>query len=189
MNAPPTGKRPDFVRRQYEFAAHIRDPERQAAPAGIEDRRMKIYRDLFFNNIESLLAGNFPVLRKLYDDACWKELVRDFYANHLCRTPLFPEIAREFLRYLQENEQFYMHCQAVIDASGQTAFALRYEQIKDPVELNRLARFLGGHHEKAKFREKIYKQTLPGLEQKVVNYAAMVQSLKDAGLYQVYISN
>ena len=96
---------------------------------------------------------------------------------------------KKFLQYLEENEQFYSHCQAVIDTTGQTAFAIRYEQIKDPLELNRLARFLGGRHEKAKFREKIYKQTLPGLEQKVVNYAAMVQSLKDAGLYQDYISN
>lgn len=87
---------------QREFTAHIRDPDTQPAPAGIEDRRMKIYRDLFFNNIESLLSSNFPVLRRLYDDSGWKALVRDFYARHRCQTPLFPEVAREFLRYLQD---------------------------------------------------------------------------------------
>ena len=92
----------NLERLQNQFTAHIRDPERNAAPAGVEDRRMKIYRDLFFNNIRSLLAGNFPVLRKLYDQPGWEALVRDFYANHRCRTPLFPEIAREFLRYLQD---------------------------------------------------------------------------------------
>ncbi|MCJ7814965.1 MAG: DNA-binding domain-containing protein, partial [Xanthomonadales bacterium] len=55
--------RPDRLKKlQTAFAAHIRDPENQAAPAGIEDRRMKIYRDLFFNNIRSLLSSNFPVL-------------------------------------------------------------------------------------------------------------------------------
>ena len=87
---------------QQAFTAHIRDPEQAPAPDGVEDRRMKIYRDLFFNNIQSLLAGNFPVLRDLYGDDGWRGLVRDFYATHRCRTPLFPEIAREFLQYLQD---------------------------------------------------------------------------------------
>jgi hypothetical protein len=63
---------------------------------------MAIYRRLFFNNISSLLAGNFPVLRSLYEEDRWNRLVREFYSEHRCRTPLFPEVAKEFLRYLQE---------------------------------------------------------------------------------------
>jgi hypothetical protein len=90
---------------QQRFTAHIRDPQRAPMPAGIEDRRMKIYRDLFFNNIQSLLAGNFPVLHGLYGEDGWRTLVRDFYANHRSRTPLFPEIAREFLQYLQDERE------------------------------------------------------------------------------------
>jgi hypothetical protein len=92
-----------LARLQEKFAAHIRDPDRQAAPTGIENRRMQIYRRLFFNNISSLLAGNFPVLRSLYDEKGWQRLARDFYAEHRCQTPLFPEIAKEFLRYLQDS--------------------------------------------------------------------------------------
>ena len=87
---------------QTAFAAHIRDPERVAAPADIENRRMQIYRELFFNNIQSLLSSNFPVLRALHTDNDWRQLVRDFYSEHRCQTPLFPEIAKEFLRYLQD---------------------------------------------------------------------------------------
>lgn len=87
---------------QTDFAAHIRDPERHASPEGIEDRRMKIYRDLFFNNIKSLLGSNFPVIRTLYGDDDWSKLIRDFYSEHKCQTPLFPEVAKEFLRYLQD---------------------------------------------------------------------------------------
>ena len=37
---------------QYALTAHIRDPENQPAPAGIEDRRMGIYRDLIFCNVD-----------------------------------------------------------------------------------------------------------------------------------------
>jgi len=94
-----------LARLQTEFTAHIRDPDRQAVPDGIEDRRMKIYRELFFNNISSLLASNFPVLHRLLDDEAWEALVRDFYANHRSKTPLFPEIAREFLQYLQDERE------------------------------------------------------------------------------------
>ena len=98
METPPER----MARLQEEFAGHIRDPDRQRPPADIEDRRMHIYRRLFFNNIDSLLANNFPVLRSIYDDAGWRGLVREFYAEHRCQTPLFPEVAKEFLRYLQD---------------------------------------------------------------------------------------
>lgn len=100
MNAANT---PDRLKRQQtEFAGHIRDPQGIPAPAGIEDRRMQIYRELFFKNIDSFLSGNFPVLRRLFDDAAWKRLVRDFFIEHRARTPLFPELPKEFLRYLQD---------------------------------------------------------------------------------------
>lgn len=90
---------------QTAFAAHIRDPLAHAAPGDVEDRRMKIYRDLFFNNINKFLASNFPVLRRLYDDRDWQQLVRDFYREHRCQTPLFPELPKEFLRYIQQHRQ------------------------------------------------------------------------------------
>lgn len=90
---------------QIAFAAHIRDPENQAAPKDVEDRRMDIYRQLFFNNINKFLASNFPVLRQLYDDDAWRQLARDFYTEHRCHTPLFPELPKEFLRYLQDQRK------------------------------------------------------------------------------------
>lgn len=86
---------------QLELTRHLRDPQHAPGPVGIEDRRLAIYRDLLFNNIENLLAGNFPVIRKLLGETRWKAMVRDFYRDHRAQTPLFPEIAREWLRYLE----------------------------------------------------------------------------------------
>jgi hypothetical protein len=86
---------------QYAFAAHIRDPERAPAPADVPPRRMAVYAELFFNNVDGLLAANFPVVRALHAEAGWRALVRDFYREHRARTPLFTEIAREFIRYLE----------------------------------------------------------------------------------------
>lgn len=89
---------------QFMLARHLRDPHAHPAPPGIEDRRLAVYRDLFFNNIEGLLAGNFPVIRKTLGDDAWTALVRRFYADHRSQTPLFPEIAREFIRYLESRD-------------------------------------------------------------------------------------
>lgn len=93
-----------FKQTQYQFAAHIRDPEHHSAPGDIEDRRMAIYRDLFYNNINGTLKNAFPVIRSLMSEADWEAMVRDFMIKHRSKTPLFVEIAREFIAYL-ENER------------------------------------------------------------------------------------
>ena len=66
---------------QYEFAANLRDPKRNKTPADIEDRRMEIYRDLFYRNVEGFISNSFPVLRKLYSDDDWHKMVRDFFPS------------------------------------------------------------------------------------------------------------
>lgn len=94
---------PDFQKKQYAFAAHIRDPENNPAPGDVEDRRMAIYRDLFFNNLLNLLSSTFPVLKKLHSDKKWRSFVRQFMVEHQAQTPYFLEIPKEFLAFL-ENE-------------------------------------------------------------------------------------
>jgi hypothetical protein len=85
---------------QMRFAAHIRDPAGVPRPADVEDRRMSIYRELFLNNVMGLLGSAFPVLRQILGPERWAQMVRDFYRDHRCRTPLFLEVSQEFLTYL-----------------------------------------------------------------------------------------
>lgn len=89
-----------FRRKQLDFAAHIRDPEHVPAPAGVEDRRLAIYRELFFNNLNTLLGKTFPVLRSLLGDAAWRGLVREFMVGHRAHTPYFLEVPRELVDFL-----------------------------------------------------------------------------------------
>ena len=95
----------NFQRTQQQFMAHIRDPINHEAPDGIEDRRMAIYRDLFFNNIEGFISSGFPVLKSLYSQEQWTELVRLFFKNHHCESPYFLHIAQEFLDFLSQSYQ------------------------------------------------------------------------------------
>lgn len=82
------------------FADAIRNP----ANAGKEDadvqRRMSIYRSLFFNNVNGFLQNGFPVLYSLYSASDWENLVRRFFIEHACSSPYFIDISKEFVEYL-----------------------------------------------------------------------------------------
>jgi hypothetical protein len=98
---PPSTGPARLREQQLALTRHLRDPAQVPAPAGIEDRRLAVYRELLFNNIRELLGGNFPVIRALLGETRWQALVRGFYRDHRSQTPVFPEIAREFMRYLE----------------------------------------------------------------------------------------
>ena len=86
------------------MARHVRDPQRHAPPPGVEARRLAVYRQLFLGNLESLLAGAFPVARASLGAARWQALVQAFYADPRCHTPLFTELGGEFVDYLETAE-------------------------------------------------------------------------------------
>ena len=102
MSPNKAAKVPGFMRTQHAFTAHLRDPQTHAAPEDIEDRRMGVYRELLYNNVEDFLAGSYPVLRSILSDSAWHALVRDYFATHRAHTPLFPYMPAEFLEYLEQ---------------------------------------------------------------------------------------
>ena len=85
------------------MARYLRDPANAPVPPGVESRRLKIYEDLVYNNIEGFISGGFPVLRSLYGDADWHGLVRLFIDRHRCRSPYFLDISQEFLHFVMRD--------------------------------------------------------------------------------------
>lgn len=83
------------------LARHVRDPGTHPGPPGIESRRLRIYSDLVYNNLDGLLASTFPVIRTTLGDVDWQALVRRFLANHVSHTPLFTELGRELVSFLE----------------------------------------------------------------------------------------
>lgn len=92
---------PSFITTQHRFTQYIRNPSTAPAPSDIEKRRIDIYRDLFFNNLQGFLADNFPVLRKISSDEYWNSLVQDFFSHHQSSSPYFAQIPAEFIDFLQ----------------------------------------------------------------------------------------
>lgn len=95
-------ERHDFQDKQYAFAAHLRDPTHAPAPAGIEERRLAIYRSLFFNNLYNLLGTMFPVLKKIHSDDHWRYMIRQFMKHHKAETPYFLKLPEEFLAFIND---------------------------------------------------------------------------------------
>ena len=96
---------PEFQQFQYAFAAHIRDPKAHSRPRGIEARRMNIYNELLYNNIEGFILTCFPVLRQVLGKQKWAQLVRAFFSTHRSHTPYFRQIPDEFMQFLQTEWQ------------------------------------------------------------------------------------
>lgn len=123
----------DFQVLQREFASHLRNPDTRSSPKGIEERRLEIYRSLFFNNVNGFIQQGFPVLYSILSAERWGRLVRAFYEHHTCTTPYFLEIPQEFISFLASGKgseegdppfllelAHYEWMELVLDASTQT---------------------------------------------------------------------
>lgn len=92
----------DFQTFQRDFTQHIRDPRSAPRPKGVPARRMRVYNELLYNNVEGFLLQCFPVSRRILGVRKWARLVRGFFRDHVSHTPYFRQIPEEFLRYLQD---------------------------------------------------------------------------------------
>lgn len=89
---------------QKSFTEHLRDPDQVPIPQGLDERRMKVYSSLIFNNVSNLLSEFFPVARSILSQADWDRMVRDFFISHQSQTPYFMELSGEFAAYMQEGQ-------------------------------------------------------------------------------------
>lgn len=98
-----TVKIPDFQRYQLAFTAHLRDPKQNAAPAGVVAERMAVYEEIVFNNLLQSVSACFPVASAVLGKRKWRSLVQKFMRCHSAHSPLFRDIPKQFLDYLQSN--------------------------------------------------------------------------------------
>lgn len=94
----------EFQRVQSQLAAQIRQPH-AIDGLDIAAPRLKVYQDLFFNNINGFISRMFPVLKLITPTDRWLPMVRDFMLRHRCHSPYFLDIAKEFLQYLEQERE------------------------------------------------------------------------------------
>ena len=89
-----------FTGYQAAFAARIRDPKGAPRPPAAPARRMRVYEELLFNNLEGFLLACYPVTRQILGARAWKRTVRQFFIEHRCHSPLFRDIPKAFLDWM-----------------------------------------------------------------------------------------
>ena len=98
-------EQPTFKEIQYAFTQHVRNPAKHPRPDDVEARRMNIYNELLYNNVEDFMSNAYPVLREITSDEKWHRMIRDYFEHHHASTPLFQEMPREFLVYLEHERK------------------------------------------------------------------------------------
>ena len=96
---------PRFQQQQQAFTAYVRNPDVEPLPEQLEPQRMQVYRELFEFGLNEQMSGAFPVLRAIIDDDHWRAMMRDFLIRHRSQTPLFTELAGEFIDYLANERE------------------------------------------------------------------------------------
>lgn len=94
----------EFQHLQRAFAAHIRAPGQHTRPQQVDERRMRVYRELVHSTVSGLVENAFPVLRRILGEERWAALMRAFVAQHVCSTPLFHEVPGELVAFLEAGE-------------------------------------------------------------------------------------
>lgn len=97
----------NFQEVQYHFTRYLRDPENIPPPADIDESRASVYRYKVHHGIGELISSCFPVIKQITSDEDWDKMVRDFISNYYAHSPLFPEFALEFLKYLEREQHRY----------------------------------------------------------------------------------
>lgn len=92
----------DYRDFQGAFAARIRDPRAAPRPAGVPARRMRVYEELLYNNIDSFASLCFPISKQCLGARAWKRVVRAFFAAGRLHSPLFRDIPEAFLDWMAE---------------------------------------------------------------------------------------
>lgn len=92
-------------RKQLELTQYLRDPDHAPAPPNLELRRLNVYQELIFNNIEGFLTSGFPVLHRILSEDQWRALVALFVARHRALSPYFLDIGQEFFDFVQHSDE------------------------------------------------------------------------------------
>lgn len=86
---------------QKQMADAVRFPS-QAAPFGIQQERLEVYRELVLNNVSNFVRSAFPVLRQICGYEVFDIKIRQFFQQSQLDSPYFVEIPEAFMYWLQD---------------------------------------------------------------------------------------
>lgn len=97
-----SGSMYNFKEQQRKLVSLIRHPNKlKQEKLSVDDKeRIEIYQRLIFNNIDGFLRNAFPVSYRMLNKSIWNEVVSIFIADYRCESPIFSDIAEQFLDFI-----------------------------------------------------------------------------------------
>lgn len=90
-----------LIELQMAFGRAIRDPHEQVLIANVSDRQLSIYRELFWNNFQTVISSAAPVAQAVLPDNSWTELLHTFWRDYRAKTPEYTQLPFEFAEWLR----------------------------------------------------------------------------------------
>jgi hypothetical protein len=84
---------------QIDFANYCKTGNYISIP-GVNEKNVKHYRRLVFNNVFDSLSSAYPITKKLFGDAKWEETVNRFFSTQKIQSPLIWYMPKEFKDYV-----------------------------------------------------------------------------------------
>ena len=97
-----------FQDTQNAFCNWIRDPK-QPIPSSFETERMRVYRELLFNNVSSFVDLVYPVARSILPKPTWQQLLEEFFQKSTNQSPFYNDISLQFREYLSDQQHPVLH--------------------------------------------------------------------------------
>ncbi|PIE07466.1 MAG: nodulation protein NodH [Rhodobacterales bacterium] len=94
-------------------------------------------------------------------------------------------VEAEFTRQLGEIKAFQLEILGRLQETGQTAFYINYDDLRDIAKINGLARFLGEESVLEGHSDRFKKQNPEPLDQKVENFAEMAEAVAKIGAFDL----
>ena len=95
------------LKEQQDIFAEYVLKRKMTLPPYLDEKRVLVYRNIIFGNIERLISSSFPILKSFFQEENWQQLIQGFILDYQCQTPYFADIAFEFYCFFQQQKKYH----------------------------------------------------------------------------------
>ena len=115
---------------QHTFTHNLRNPDNMCTVTNVTPDRMKLYQELVYNNIESIVRQAFPVITSILSSQQWHTLIQKFIQQNEGDSPYFFQLSEQFVEFLGSLETETLYYPFLLELA-------HYEWIELDVELEK----------------------------------------------------
>jgi len=105
---------PKTFQYQTDLANYCKTGDYISIP-GVNEKNIKHYRRLVFNNVYDSITSAYPITKKLFGKKKWKKVVNRFFSSQKIQSPQIWYMPKEFKDYVISNENKLLNKYAFLE--------------------------------------------------------------------------